>query len=158
MKTKCSCGCGRTCGIGSSFISGHNLKLLKRTSSWNKKIGMAQKAAWDNVRKRMPVGSKRISHDGYVIVKFKKDNADGRAWRGEHLLVMEKMVGRKLRPGEQVHHIDGDRKNNLPENLFLCKNVSEHHSLEWSAKGIIKESMVRGIVKFDREKKRYILC
>ena len=34
--------------------------------------------------------------------------------------------GRKLRPGEVVHHLDGDRTNNSPENLVVCSSASVH--------------------------------
>jgi hypothetical protein len=39
--------------------------------------------------------------------------------RPEHALVMEAYLGRKLRPGETVHHRNGDRTDNRPQNLEL---------------------------------------
>jgi hypothetical protein len=38
---------------------------------------------------------------------------------------MEKMIGRYLRPDEVVHHMDGDKTNDIPSNLLLTTN-SEH--------------------------------
>lgn len=47
----------------------------------------------------------------------------------EHVLIMELMIGRFLKTGEIVHHRDEDRLNNKPENLRLCKNLTEHNKI-----------------------------
>jgi len=35
----------------------------------------------------------------------------------EHRLVMQEKLGRRLSKDEVVHHVDGDKRNNAPENL-----------------------------------------
>ena len=46
--------------------------------------------------------------------------------RHEHRIVAEQILGRALRPGEVVHHLDGDKRNNAPENLIVFPSQSEH--------------------------------
>lgn len=49
-----------------------------------------------------------------------------------HRWVAELMLGRELKPGEVVHHIDGDKRNNKPSNLMVFPSQKEH--LEWHRK------------------------
>lgn len=46
-----------------------------------------------------------------------------------HRIVAEQKLGRPLAPGEVVHHIDGDIRNNEPENLMVFSSQAEH--LAW---------------------------
>ncbi len=52
----------------------------------------------------------------------RKDNSGAVA---THILVAEARIGRYLRPGEVVHHLDKDRDNNAPDNL--CVMLSKEH-------------------------------
>lgn len=46
--------------------------------------------------------------------------------RHMHRVVAELMLGRPLKSDEVVHHIDGDKRNNRPENLMVFSSQKEH--------------------------------
>ncbi len=66
-------------------------------------------------------GGRTITSHGYVAV-----NVEGK-YLYEHRIVMEKKLGRKLVKGEIVHHKNGIKIDNWPENLRLCKNNAYHY-------------------------------
>ena len=53
----------------------------------------------------------------------------------EHKLILEKKLGRYLKPEEEIHHINKIRDDNRIENLHLFKNKSEHSKFH-NPKGI----------------------
>jgi Holliday junction resolvasome RuvABC DNA-binding subunit len=67
---------------------------------------------------------KKVNNNGYVSIKC------GMNWVLEHHLVVENKIGRKLKEGETVHHIDFNKKNNDISNLFLFHSQREHKSFE----------------------------
>ncbi len=54
---------------------------------------------------------------GYI-----QEKRDGQ-WHMQHRLVMEQVLGRPLLPTERVHHKNGKRDDNRPENLELWTGV-----------------------------------
>lgn len=66
-----------------------------------------------------PNGGITSAGGGYLRIKI-----DG-AWRAHHRHVMEQVIGRPLEEHERVHHRNGDRADNRPENLELWKVKSK---------------------------------
>lgn len=74
-------------------------------------------------------GGRRISGDGYVLV-YKADHPYRTKERYvmEHRLVMERKLGGYLKPGETIHHINGDKTANNIENLVYFENAGQHRT------------------------------
>lgn len=72
---------------------------------------------------------RRKSSKGYVMI-LKKDHprADKCGYVFEHILVAEQKIGRLISREESVHHINGIKNDNRPENLMIMKN-GEHTRL-----------------------------
>jgi hypothetical protein len=72
------------------------------------------------VIRRQTLGGKQVDKLGYVFwldVTHPMSTANGRVY--EHRVVISEKIGRTLLKGENVHHKNGDRADNRPENLEL---------------------------------------
>lgn len=62
----------------------------------------------------------------YISGGYEKYVEDGRT---VHREIAAKKLGRPLLPEEVVHHIDGDKRNNDPRNLRVCRTQAEHDAI-----------------------------
>ena len=111
----CHCSCGNLCAILGTSLKQESTKSCGcYRAEWcrsNNKSG-SKAANWR--------GGKSVTYEGYVRV-YCPDHprAKSDTYVLEHVLVMEQRMGRHLYPGENVHHKNGVRDDNSPENLEL---------------------------------------
>lgn len=68
-----------------------------------------------------------MAYSGYKLI-YMPDYycATNKGYVAEHRYVAEQKLGRRLKKGEIVHHIDRNRLNNDPDNLMVFKTAADH--------------------------------
>lgn len=84
------------------------------TPELREKLNKGIKEKWE--------GHKTNHGGGYVVIRHPETNKQVL----EHRYVMEKHLKRKLKPTEDVHHINEDKTDNRIENLHLFKSRADH--------------------------------
>jgi hypothetical protein len=105
-------------------------------------MGDKTKIEWADAKAKTPAAGRRgalnpnwkggrtIASNGYVLLRVGVDHhlADVRGYAYEHRVVAEHKVGRRLRKGEIVHHLNGDKTDNRQDNLVITKSIRHHRS------------------------------
>jgi len=107
----------------------HSKQFKKGQIPWNKNKKCSQLSGKNHWNWK---GGRRLS-DGYFLIKSPNHpncKVDGYVY--EHRLVMEKMIGRYLKPNEIVHHKNENGLDNREKNLKLYQSKGKHISKEHS--------------------------
>lgn len=120
------------------------------------------KPAWNKGIKRTPnkLGNWYINSSGYVEVWTGKhtlpETVSG--YYREHRLLVELTLGRPLSKKEMVHHVDCEKQNNSPSNLYVCRDDAEHQSLHQQLEEVSSCLVKAGAINFDKENGRYFIA
>lgn len=124
----------------------HRHGLIKRDINRSEavKIGLAKKFPNGRFGKDASnwKGGRRMSGNYMTIHVPDHPRADNSGYVMEHRLVAEERLGRFLEPNEIVHHKDGNKTNNSPENLEVLTR-SEHVQKHFDALAELRKANKR---------------
>ena len=142
MKLQIHCDwCGIKFEKYESRISRHNFCCRRCLAEFsNKKLNPAeyhQLKNTENMRRHLSDLNRQMNPSRMTpsvrekIRKSRLGKGKGKAYKKyfgkhEHRIVAENILGRSLKDGEIVHHIDGNPQNNDANNLRVFRSQSEH--------------------------------
>ena len=79
------------------------------------------------------------------------------AYVPQHRYVLEESLGRELAKSVCVHHINGDKQDNRPGNLYPFKDRSSHRNCHVSIELLVGPLLEIGAIEFDKDSGIYKL-
>lgn len=150
---KCVCSCGReVTTVGTKLVTGHTRSCgcikADRMRSYRKKKLPRQPCAADGCNRETILASgtycakhearlkrygrltliRRENGTGWMAKRYLQVSVNGRRTY-EHIVVAERVLGRRLPSGAVVHHVNLDTHDNRPCNLVICPNEAYHRLL-----------------------------
>lgn len=92
-------------------------------------------------------GGTFIDSRGYRMVRV-PERTSSSMYCAEHVLRIENLIGRPLKPNEVIHHVNGIKTDNDLKNLHLCTR-SEHRKLHAQLEEIAFELFRKGAIVFE---------
>lgn len=101
-------------------------------------------------------GLRKINGDIFMNGDYQQQYVNGeRIW--VHVKNAEEKIGRKLKKEEYVHHIDGNKTNNEPSNLYISSNNADHQKLHHQLERIAFDLVKKGVIGFDHKNGKYYI-
>jgi hypothetical protein len=141
----CHCGCGEAAPLAKETRSNRGIHRGEpyRFARQHHMRGVRREAhpSWK--------GGRILTKSGYWLVAVDPAHpmADANQKLYEHRLVMARVLGRSLARAEHVHHINGNRQDNRPENLELLshrEHMRRNSKLVAADVAIIKRRLLDG--------------
>jgi hypothetical protein len=126
-----------------------NIRMLKSLMTLpNKEIAEKMGRTTTSVRKMKSKLIKGLTHE----VPYNEYDFMSTGAIRNYRQVAEIVAGRKLKPWEHVHHINLNKKDNHPKNLFVCSSPSEHGNvhaqLDNVLYGLVEELILANVIIF----------
>jgi hypothetical protein len=132
------------------------------------KAGIEKRGKYSNPNKgkmlskeQIQIGSTYTDAHGYTLVyvgrALDKSGKSRAKYTQLHRLVAETKLGRKLEKHELVHHINGDKQDNRPDNLYVCSSIGHHRDIHTQLEKVTMQLVQAGIIQFNHETAQYTM-